>query len=144
MRPEVKLSGRYSDNAAAIEALPERNRAGTLRIWGEWFGRPMDNVHICQSCTSEHDYITLHFDNKERLRVWNPSPMTTRGCTLIIATATKVRWEWYYYGRPQLPENLMFNEYELNEKTIAFRSNRSQGRATGASVRENAVELVGL
>ncbi len=70
--------------------------------------------------------------------------MTTRGYTLIIATATKVRWEWYYYGRPQLPENLMFNAYELNGDTITLRSNWRQGRTTNASVQENAVELIGL
>lgn len=138
------MSGSYSEIAAAIEALPERNRSGTLMIWGEWFGRPMDNVHICRSCTSEHDFITLHFEGMERLRVWNPGPMTTRGYTLVIETATKVRWEWYYYGRPQLPENLMFNEYELNGKTITLRSNRRQVRTTSASAQENAVELIGL
>ncbi len=137
------MSGSYSDIAVAIEALPERNRSGTLMIWGEWFGRPMDNVHVCQSCTSESDFITLHFDGEERLRIWNPAPMTTRGYSLIIPTATKVRWEWYYYGRPQLAENLMFNEYELNGRTITLTSNWLQGE-TSASVQENAVELIGL
>lgn len=68
----MKLSESYSDIAAAIEALPERNRARMLFIWGEWFGRSMDHVHTCQSCTSEHGYITLHFDKNERLTIWNP------------------------------------------------------------------------
>ncbi len=140
----MKQSRSYSDIAAAIEALPERNRSGTLMIWGEWFGRPMDNVHVCQSCTSEHDCVTLHFDQNERLVIWNPSLMTTRGYSLIIPPATKVRWEWYYYGRPQLAENLMFNEYELNGKTITLTSNWRQGKATSASAQENAVELIGL
>ncbi len=104
----------------------------------------MDNVHTCQSCTSEHNYITPHFDLNERLSIWNPAPITTRGYILIIATATKVRWEWYYYGRPQQPENLMLNEYEPNGKIITLWSNRWQGRTTSASVQENAVEPIGL
>lgn len=137
------MSGTYSDIAAAIEALPERNRSGSLKIWGAWFGRPMDNSHICQSRTSEHDYITLHFDKNERLRVWNPGPLITPGNTLIIETATKVRWEWYYYGRPQLAENLMFKEYVLKDGSIVFNSNQLTDVETSARAHNYAVELIG-
>ena len=137
------MTGTYADIAAVIEALPERNRSGSLKIWGAWFGRPMDNYHICQSCVAEEDYITLRFDKRERLRVWVPSRVVTRGYTLIIETASKVRWEWYYYGRPQLSENLMFNEYERQGECIAYESNWMPGVETSARAHNNAVELIG-
>src|SRR4029434_8447953 len=86
--------------ARSIEALPERNRSGSLQIWGEWFGRTMDNVHTCVSCKAGSDHIVLSFDGGERLTVWNPEAVKTRGFTLRIPGASRVRWEWFYYGRP--------------------------------------------
>jgi len=62
-----------ADIAAAILALPQRNRSGTLRMFGDWFGRPMDNVHNVVGAESGCEQLTLTFNNGETLNVWNPS-----------------------------------------------------------------------
>ena len=73
-----------ADIADRIMALPERNRSGTLQIWGQWFGRPMDNVHVCKSCEARQDHIVLGFDNGERLAVWYPEDMKTAGSRSLL------------------------------------------------------------
>ena len=133
-----------ADFARMIEALPERNRSGTLQVWGEWFGRPMDNVHTCKSCEAGPAQIILHFDQGERLSIWNPIQVQTRGFTLLIAKASRVRWEWYYYGRPQSPENLLFLDYTLKGEKVLRTSNQPWDIPNSARASANAVELVGM
>ena len=133
-----------ADIADRIMALPERNRSGTLQIWGQWFGRPMDNVHVCKSCEARQDHIVLGFDNGERLAVWYPENIKTRGFTLIIERASRVRWEWYYYGRAQSPENLLFIEYALEGGEVSRASNEPWSNTNQTKAKAHAVELVGM
>ena len=132
-----------SDIASAILALPQRNRSGTLRMFGDWFGRPMDNVHNVVDTESDGDTLILTFKNNETLTIWNPSGYSTVGYTIRIADADRVRWEWYYYGREQTPENLLFHDYAKQDGGIAV--SRSHGSDNpGASAENPAVELIGL
>lgn len=130
-----------SDIAEAIMQLPERHRSGTLRMFGDWFGRPMDNVHRVTDAKGDADRLILSFNNAEKLTVWNPSGYSTIGYTIRIADADQVRWEWYYYGRDHAPENLLFHDYrKLDGQIIVARSHG--GDNPGASIHEPAVELI--
>jgi len=53
------------------ELLPAVKR-GTLRFWGQWFGRPSDNVHSVVGCAAAGDRLEVRFDQKERLVVTRP------------------------------------------------------------------------
>ncbi len=130
--------------AASIEALPQRNRSGSLQVWGEWFGRPMDNVHTCVSCTAGADHIVMSFDGGERLTVWKPDVHKARGFTLRIPSASRVRWEWFYFGRPRSVENLLFNDYVRAGDSIRRTSNAPWPSSNEADSKFDAVNLVGL
>ena len=130
--------------AEIISNLPERERSGSLKIWGNWFGRPFDNNHVCMSCAAQEDHIVLHFRKGERLTIWNPSAPSSAPGRLAITEASRIRWEWYHYGRPQNPENLQFMDYENCEGRIRVTSSDALQSRTGPVSAEYAVELIGL
>jgi hypothetical protein len=134
-----------SDIARFVESLPERQKSGTLRIWGQWFGRPMDNVHTCTSCEVEEERLVLSFNEGEQLTLWSPTNVLIEGqATLTFPSATQVRWDWYYYGRPKTPENRVFIEYVARDGVIQFSS--SKGLAAGDQPRlsEPAAQICGM
>src|SRR5687768_5944486 len=85
-------------------------KRGSLRIFGDWFGRPGDNVHIPKTFSLVNDVLTVTFDNKEILTIWNPSHVQIEERMFKVGEASKVRWEWFYYGRPKIQENRFFLE----------------------------------
>lgn len=72
---------------------------------GSWFGRPMDNDHklVTASYNEPEELLILTFNNNERLTVWNPADLSDDIKHLRIHRAQKVLWEWYHYGKPNLP-----------------------------------------
>jgi hypothetical protein len=50
MLPGVSDAARVRD--AILGALPNV-KSGTLRIWGDWFGRPHDNIHRITGATAD-------------------------------------------------------------------------------------------
>jgi len=84
---------------------------GSLCVFGDWFGRPMDNCHRLLYCEAKEGYVRLSFDEGETLEVWNPAEVRMEGESFIIQRASRVRWEWFYSGRPKLPENRFFIEH---------------------------------
>jgi hypothetical protein len=95
-------------------------KIGSLRFWGHWFGRPYDAFHRIVSCSSLDDKLILCFNENEVLSVWSPVGLTASSTQFRIAQASRVRWEWFYYGRPQTSENLFFEDVERDG---ALRSN---------------------
>ncbi len=89
-----------------VSAILPNVNSGTLRSWGQWFGRPYDNVHQLVECHASDDCLRLHFDGGEALSVWNPSEVLIDESTFRIGSATALRWTSFYYGRPKTPENL--------------------------------------
>lgn len=96
---------------------------GSLRIFGEWFGRPHDNCHELMSMVAEADSVILGFDQGESLQVWSPSDPEFVSHRFAIRSASHVRWEWYYYGRPHLPQNRYFLDYIVAGKTVDATTN---------------------
>lgn len=98
-----------------IEAYLTENftkfKGGTLRIFGDWFGRPHDNFHRPQRFSIVDEILTVTFDQGEILMVWNPQNIKIDVNEFVIGDADHVRWEWFYYGRPKLEENRYFMDY---------------------------------
>lgn len=100
--------------AASINASLPHLRAGTLRFWGEWFARPHDNFHQLVSCHASGNMVTLQFNEGETLAIAEPAGLAIEEGLFSIQSAARVRWEWFYYGRPQTNENRYFEEF-VNE-----------------------------
>jgi hypothetical protein len=92
--------------------------SGSLRIFGAWFGRPRDNWHRPVAADSSGSCLTVRFDGGETLRVWDPAGITVTPSAFRIRGATRVRWEWFYYGREQTPENLFVEEHWIEDGSI--------------------------
>src|SRR6185437_6630786 len=89
--------------AKRINAAPML-KAGSLRFWGEWFGK-----HKIVSCSAEGNKLLLiEFDDGGTLTVIDPCGPALTATAFAIRDATLVRWEWFYYGRPHTSENLYF------------------------------------
>ena len=83
-------------------------KAGTLQFWGEWFGRPHDNIHRVVECNASKEVLKLRFNLGETLSVWRPTGCVADEQEFSIRGADRVLWEWFYYGRPRTPANLFF------------------------------------
>jgi len=108
------------------------NVRGTLRIWGVWFGKSYDNIHTLIQCSLEGEQLRLYFDGGEVLSISAPRGLALSSSpfrigdahsTFRIDNADKVRWEWYYYGRPRVPANRYFQEFVRHADIIAATTN---------------------
>jgi hypothetical protein len=92
-----------------INALIPNIKGGTLRFFGEWFGRPYDNYHRIIGSEFQDEILIIHFDKGESLKIREPEGFQIGENIFIIHKANCVRWEWFYYGRPRTllcyPEN---------------------------------------
>jgi hypothetical protein len=104
------------------KALPEVKK-GTLRFWGVWFGRPYDNWHTLLRCDAAQHVLRLYFNEDEVLSVWSPRRLTVGKSTFRISQADRVRWEWFYYGRPKAASNLCFLDFVRSAAGITASTN---------------------
>src|SRR5580704_161436 len=104
------------------QALPNV-KSGTLRFWGEWFGKPYDNWHQLVRCEAKPDVLRLFFNEDEILSVWAPGRLEVDRSTFRISTADRVRWEWFYYGRPKTASNLYFQDFVRSSAGISATTN---------------------
>ena len=118
--------------AAEISTKLPSVLCGTLRFWGEWFGRPYDNRHVVVSCDATDDCLRLHFSEGEVVAVWNPAEVEIDANKFRIGSAKALRWTWYYYGRPQNPENLFYMDYAQENGSVLFRTNWDQIPGSGS------------
>ena len=84
-------------------------KQGTLRFWGQWFGRPHDNLHTVTGASADGDSLLVTFDEGETLLVVQPADAIVDEATFTIGGAASVRWEWNAYGNPPGPRR--FREY---------------------------------
>ena len=73
------------------------------------------------ACQVVGPILVIRFKGSERLTVSDSSGATLgpEG-ELLIEDGTEARFTWYYYGRPQLPENLCEDVFVKTGKTISF------------------------
>lgn len=86
-------------------------KKGTLRFLGEWFGRPMDNYHIIVDVqfNQQGNTLMIKFNEGETLTVWNPANINSNSNEFYIKSATKIKWEWFSYGQPQINYTCQFS-----------------------------------
>lgn len=91
---------------------------GALRFWGDWFGRPSDNNYVVTEAFYDRkaDVLVVIFRQNETCTVYNPMGIVNKRNKFYVLDATKIIWEWYYYGREQMPENLCRREYTRLDK----------------------------
>lgn len=105
------MNGTPVEIAAHIESLLPNVKCGTLRFWGQWFGRPYDSCHTMLAAKGTADTLIVRFDAEEKLTVVHPEGVCISRSRFRIQSASKVTWEWFYYGRPAKPDNLYREEY---------------------------------
>lgn len=120
-------------------ALDEKIRSGSLRTYGCWFGRPVDNYHVSKSVSFDGEVLKINFEDGEMLEVSNPSGLVVDGIILKIPKASKVKWCWYFYGKPKSAETLMYYEYWNENGVVMSRTNSPWPNSPMSN--ESAVEL---
>jgi hypothetical protein len=130
-----------SEIAGHIRQLLPHVHSGTLRFWGVWFGRPHDNVHTIVHADAAADCLTLRFNGEETLQVWNPTGCQIDSQQFIILSASRVLWQWYWYGRPHTPDSLMSEEFVRDGTSITFRSTFPGRHTQRPSIHEPAVQI---
>ena len=104
---------------AAIEAGVPDLKSGSMSIFGEVFGGRIDNQHrIVRASVGVDEEVVIHFDGGECLRLWSPGEAVTTADEVHFGTASRVRWEWTYYGRPDTPENRFFMDYLVSGREL--------------------------
>lgn len=104
---------------------------GTLRVFGDFFGKPFDNFHRPASCEEgSSGELRVHFTGGEVLSVWGPRDVEISASAFRIGGARRVLWEWYYYGRPAAPENLRFIEHVVRGPVV---------RVTRSGIRDRGI-----
>jgi hypothetical protein len=123
-------------------ALPEV-KTGSLRMWGEWFGRPYDSWHKITGCSAVGSVLLLAFNEGETLRVDNPEGLEATKTAFSIRSASAVRWEWFYYGKPRIADNLYFYQFIRNGQVVEAQTNADwYSRKFTPSASANAAELL--
>lgn len=112
--------------ALAVNSQLPPLKSGSLRFWGHWFGRPLENLHRIAHCRAEGEAVVFRFDGNETLTVYKPGDeFEVDRDVFRIRWAQRITWEWFDYGRPQLPENLYREEYVRDGDHIHFTTTAS-------------------
>jgi hypothetical protein len=120
-------------------ALPHL-KYGSLRLWGEWFGgRAFDNALKITDCDARDEVLHIQFDGDESLYVWSPQQAELNRTVFRIQNAARVRFEWFYYGRPKTDQNRYFMDFT---RTHRIDSQNNAKQALRTMHLEPAVELV--
>jgi hypothetical protein len=133
--------------AAEIEAKLPSIKGGSLAVWGDIFGGRVDNWHVVISAEAvvESDLVLIRFNHGETLQVWAPQDATVGADDFRIVQATRVRWEWFYYGRPETPENRNYIEHALVGGNVVATTDATWAPPRFApSLARPAVEILGF
>ena len=139
-RASARPSG-AAEIAVHIQSLLPRVHSGTLQFWGVWFGRPHDNCHTIVRAEVEGDCLILHFNDAETLRIWHPSQWQIDSYQFIIHSASRVLWQWFYFGRPHAPGNLMRHDFVREPLSIRFESTFPGQRGEKPNIHQPAVQI---
>lgn len=87
-------------------------KGGSLRFFGEWFGRPYDNFHSPESAEFSENVLVILFDGGEKCVVYDPLGIVNEPNDFHVESASKIVWEWYCYGKEHTPKNLCERVFE--------------------------------
>lgn len=93
-------------------------KSGTLRFWGDWFGRPMDNVHTVTNAIykPKEGILQLHFDQGEKCTVYHPVGIVNKKDRFLVKNASKIVFEWYAADQEHSEKNLCARIYSCSGK----------------------------
>ena len=129
--------------ASLITSKLPKIKTGTLRFWGEWFGRPYDNIHQVVSCSAAGSLLVIEFNEAETLTITNPVGLKVEEKKFFVQSADSVRWEWFCYGKPHTAENRYFEEFKRTENGIVASTNIDWRETNlNPSASEKAVEIL--
>jgi len=122
-------------------------KCGSLAVFGDIFGGRVDNIHTIVSARAfeADDLLVINFNEDEVLSIWSPGLSVVDEKEFRIVAANRVRWEWFYYGRPKTSDNRYFIEHtrELGEIRVTT-SQDARTSTFSPSVSAPAVELLGM
>jgi len=96
------------------------------------------------NCTAQNDLLRFIFNEDELLQVWSPRRATIDDRKFRIAAADRVRWEWFYYGRPKIAENRRFIDFVRVGSQIHSSTNADWHPHFQATIERPAVEMFNL
>jgi hypothetical protein len=130
--------------ADEINELVPKLKRGSLSVFGDIFGGRIDNVHIVASAAADGDLLVVGFEEGETLQVWDPAGWRIDSHVFTITKASRVRWEWFYYGRERTPDNRFFIEHVLTGATVSVSTDATWVRHPfHPNPTQPAVELLG-
>ena len=101
--------------ARDLQAVLTVVKQGSLRVFGDWFGRPMDNVHTVRSAFADGDELVITFHGDEELRLIRPRSWEFSETTFRVENADRVTWRWYSYGQPKTTAQLCTIEHWVDD-----------------------------
>ncbi len=113
-------------------------------MFGDWFGRPLDNIHAARHAVAEGDDLLVTFDESEQLRISSPSRWTFDKDVFRVERARRVVWTWFSYGLPKHAENLFTIEHWMDDDgAVRARSDETwHSPKFSPSAQEPAAELL--
>ena len=96
---------------------------GSLRFFGDWFGRPMDNYHkvVNANYYDNSDILVITFDGGEECIVKSPIDIVSTKNSFYVKGANCVTWSWYCYGKEHIKENRLQIHYKKEDENIVTR-----------------------
>jgi len=129
----------------AISEQLQSLHPGSLTFWGIWFGKPYDNSHRIVGADSSDGTAVIFFDHAETLIVDQPRGWSVGRGRLLIRNATRVRFQWFPYGRLPSRDSLRFEEYRRVAGRVEFTTDfMSDLRKPSLQIAEPAVQLHSL
>lgn len=86
--------------ARALTAVIGEVKSGSLRVFGDWFGKPYDNWYDVRAARAEGDDLVVMFDRGEELRVSDPRDWEFSAQVFCVRRASEVTWSWDDLGAP--------------------------------------------
>ncbi|MDO3695944.1 hypothetical protein QVZ41_13920 [Wenyingzhuangia sp. chi5] len=118
---------------------------GTLRFWGNWFGRPMDNFHVVKNIEfiESTERIILSLDDSQKITIIKPRNISITNKELNIEEAENIRFEWSYFINKK--KVTKFQSYQKLENKIKFDTNiDSSKKYIKCTINKPALSIIGM
>jgi hypothetical protein len=110
--------------AAQIQMSVQNIKAGTPRVFGDWFGKPVEDRRIIVGAAASGSCLTLRLDAGETIRIWHPIGLECSREAFAISSATRVVLEWPPASPvAEIPQVPCFREYTVRPSGIEATTN---------------------